>query len=29
MTQVDPEDPTSLPLLIRFDKYVDGRAYQA
>lgn len=26
--QVDPEDPTSLPLLIRFDKYVDGRAYQ-
>ncbi|WP_084294951.1 CotH kinase family protein [Rhodococcus sp. p52] len=26
--QVDPEDPTSLPLLIRFDEYVDGRAYQ-
>lgn len=28
MAQVDPEDPTSLPLLLRFDKFVEGRAYQ-
>lgn len=28
MTQVDKNDPTSLPLLLSFDKNVDGRAYQ-
>lgn len=28
MSQADPEDPTSLPLLISFDENADGRAYQ-
>nr|WP_312028802.1 CotH kinase family protein [Gordonia paraffinivorans] len=28
MTQVDKNDPTSLPLLLSFDENVDGRAYQ-
>ena len=28
MTQVSNDDPTSLPLLLSFDEYFDGRAYQ-
>jgi len=28
MVSLSADDPTSLPLLVRFDKYVEGRAYQ-
>lgn len=28
MVSLSADDPTSLPLLIRFDKFVEGRAYQ-